>query len=162
MRNFELEFHLILRYFVSSATMPPAFLIVRLETSNQLPPTIRRSEAVLSTVLPAISISDPNYTWASTRPIPTPNAHSTQVTFHVAIDKRDGDIIEVYGDYWDYYLAVSRSFELVAEEVLGAIMEGEEHELATIFKSRSNEANALLRLANSSRLITWQIVEVAV
>jgi hypothetical protein len=142
--------------------MPPAFLIVRLETNNQLPPTIRRSEAVLSNALPAISISDPNYAWASTRLIPVPNAQSTQVTFHVAIDERDGDTIEVYGDYWDYHLAALRSFELVAEKVLDAIVEDEEHELATIFKSRSNEANALLRLANPSRLITWQIVEVAV
>jgi hypothetical protein len=47
-------------------TMFPAFLIIRLETSDQLEPVIRRSEAVRSSTLSPISIPDPNYTWTST------------------------------------------------------------------------------------------------
>jgi hypothetical protein len=116
----------------------------------------------LSNAQPTISISDPNYAWASTRPIPVPDIDCTHVTFNVAIDKRDGDVIEVCGDSWDYFTVAQRLFELAAEEVSSAVMMSEEHELATIFKTRSNEASACMRSTVSGRLITWQVIEIDV
>jgi hypothetical protein len=161
-RNPELETYLICGTSSHPPTMPPAFLIVRLETNNQLLPTIRRSEAVSvwSTAQNAIRISGPNYAWDSTRPIPVPDIDCTHVTFNVAIEKRDGDVIEVCGDSWDYFIVAQRLFELAAEEVSSAVMMSEEHELATIFKTRSNEARACMRSTISGRIITWQVLEI--
>lgn len=143
-------------------TMFPAFLIIRLETSDQLEPTVRRSEAVRSSTLSVISIPDPNYTWTSTQPISPPNDPSTQISFNVGIDKRDGNAIyfcKAYADRWD---AIKGLFELATNTMLVARNTEEELEFTTVFKSRSMEASACLRRSSPSRLITWQIVQVDV
>jgi hypothetical protein len=142
--------------------MPPAFLIIRLETSDQLEPTIRRSEAVISSTLSPISIPDPNYTWTSTQPIPSPYDPSTQISFNVGIDKRDGNYIYFCKAHGVYFDAVKGLFELATNTMLVARNTNEALEFNTVFKSRSMEASASLRQISPSRLITWRIVRVDV
>jgi hypothetical protein len=138
-----------------------AYLIVRIQTNDPIVPAIRLREHVLSGSPLAISIPDPNYIWA-TLTSTLPNNPSTQITFNVAIEKRNENSICGYEVHWEHGIANMRLLALATEDMWTIARLGAEFEFRTELTTASAGASAHLKWPAMNRSIKWQVVKVEV
>jgi hypothetical protein len=145
----------------SFITMLLAYLIIRLQSTNPIAPSIDIAEAILCNTQSVISIPDPDYT-SATLVSSLPRDPSTQVMFNISIGNRSGNFIDACEVHWTCSSAVMSLLKIATGEMLHKARLRRKFEFVSEGRRDWAGTHANLKHSEPDQFVSWKIIRVVV